>query len=129
MTHHVTFDSKACPNGAIVPLASGHISENEIAFINEKITVHIEAKSGALSFCDADGTVLLTATVPLPTSGDEKFSEVKCAANDGQIRLGFPQYTYQDNYPHCDGEHDRWEKSIASFTFVCYDVGENSLIK
>ena len=61
--------------------------------------------------------------------GDEKFSEVKCIVEGEQIKLGFPQYTYKDNYPHCDGEHDRWTKTISGFDYLCYDFKNNRLVK
>ena len=128
MTHEVIFNSNNCPNGEIVNLASGYVSLTEIVFANENITAHIEAKTGEVDFYDTEGKKCMSAKVETPLSGDEKFSEVKCIVEDGQIKLGFPQYTYEDNYPHCDGEYDRWTKTISGFVFLCYDFKNNRII-
>lgn len=122
MKNKVVFDSVACPEGAIINLACGHISLNEIEFINEKVIVNIEAKTGEIELFDFKSNKLLSTKVKTPLSGDEKFSEVKCIVEGEQIKLGFPQYTYKDNYPHCDGEHDRWTKTISSFDFLCHNI-------
>ena len=127
MTNQIVFNSAACPDGTMVNLACGYVSANEIAFEKENIIVTIESRTGDLAFCDEKLNILLSAKIDLPTSGDEKFSEVKCIVADGKIKLGFPQYTYEDNYPHCDGEHDRWTKTISGFRFLCYDLKNNCL--
>lgn len=129
MVHEIIFNSGNCPNGEIINLASGYVSLTRIAFINENITVSIEAKTGEIVFYDADGNQCLSTGMETPLSGDEKFSEVKCIVEGEQIKLGFPQYTYEDNYPYCDGEHDRWTKTISGFHYLCYDFKNNSLIK
>lgn len=129
MVNKVVFDSVTCPNGAIINLACGHISLNEIAFINENIIVNIEARTGQIEFCDSELNKLLSTRIETPSSGDEKFSEVKCIVESGQIKLGFPQYTYKDNYPHCDGEHDRWTKTISGFDFFNYNIKNNCIVK
>ena len=125
MVHEAVFDSVSFPDGQMIGLACGHISRTEIAFTHEKITVSIEAKTGEVDFYDPDGKKRLSARVEIPSSGDEKFSEVQCVAAGGQIKLGFPQYTYTDNYPHCDGEHDRWTKTLSGFDYLCYDLKNN----
>ncbi len=129
MTHDVIFKSDRCPNGEMINLACGYISRTKIEFINEKITVNIEAKTGEVDFYDAEAKKRLSAKIEAPLSGDEKFSEVKCIVEGEQIKLGFPQYVYKDNYPHCDGEHDRWTKTISGFNYLCYDFKNNRLIK
>lgn len=129
MTNKVVFDSGACPDGAMIDLACGYISMNEIEFTNEKIFVHLEAKTGEIEVYDLDSKKLVSARVQLPTTGDEKFSEVQCSVEENQIKLGFPQYTYEDNYPYCDGEHDRWTKKISGFRFWCYDYQNNCIIE
>ena len=129
MTNEIIFNSGNCPNGEIIKLACGFISLTEIKFINENITVSIEAKTGEIVFYDSDANKCLSTKIGTPSSGDEKFSEVKCIVEGEQIKLGFPQYTYEDNYPYCDGEYDRWTKTISGFSYLCYDYKNNSLIK
>ncbi len=128
MTHEVIFNSNQRPDGEMVSLACGYVSLTKIVFINENITADIEAKTGEVVFYDAEAKKLLSARVETPLSGDEKFSEVKCIVDGDQIKLGFPQYTYKDNYPHCDGEHDRWTKTISGFIFLCYDLKNNRIV-
>ncbi len=129
MAHEIIFNSGNCLNGEIINLASGYVSLTKIKFINENITVSIEAKTGEIVFYDSDENKSLSTKIGTPLSGDEKFSEVKCIVESEQIKLGFPQYTYKDNYPHCDGEHDRWTKTISGYSYLCYDFKNNSLIK
>lgn len=129
MVHEVIFDSVKNGKDERVNLACGYVSLNQIIFINEKITVYIEAKTGEIEFCDLESNKLLSYKMQTPTSGDEKFSEVECSVEEEQIKLGFPQYTYKDNYPNCDGEHDRWTKTVSGFSYLCYDIKNNCLIK
>lgn len=129
MVNKLTFDSAAFSDGTVLNLACGYISQNEITFINENIVVTIEARSGEIQFCDPEYNVLLSEDVQVSSAGDEKFSEVKCIVEDGQIKLGFPEYTYKDNYPNCDGESDRWSKIISGFEFLCYDIKSNQIVK
>ena len=129
MTHQVVFNSTNSPNGEILHLASGYVSLTEIAFPNENMTVQIEAKTGDVTFCDAQSNLLLAVKVPVPAVGDQKFSDVQCCVVDEQIRLGFPQYTYKDHYPNCDGESDRWTKTITGFDVLCYDLKNNCIVK
>lgn len=127
MTSEVTFDSKCHPGGTMIPLACGFISLTKITMCNENISITIEAKTGEICFFDAASQLLLSAKVKVPSSGDEKFSEVKCIAEGNQIKLGFPQYSYKDHYPNCDGEYDRWTKYISGFDFLCYDIQNNCI--
>lgn len=129
MVHEVTFHSDNYPNGQMIELACGYISLTKIRFVNENITVAVEAKTGEVDFYDSEAKKCLSTKIEVPLSGDEKFSEVKCIVDGQQIKLGFPQYTYEDNYPYCDGEHDRWTKTISGFHFLCYDFKNNCILE
>ncbi|MBQ9121723.1 MAG: hypothetical protein IJY12_05135 [Clostridia bacterium] len=129
MVHEATFNSDNYPNGQIIELACGHISLTEIKFVNENVTVNVEAKTGKVDFYDSETKKCLSTKIELPLSGDEKFSEVKCIVEGEQIKVGFPQYNYKDNYPHCDGEHDRWTKIISDFNLLCYDFKNNRIVE
>ena len=129
MKNELVFDSTKHPNSALISLACGHISLNKITFIRENIIVSIEACKGEVIFCDLNSNKLLSVKIETPSSGDDKFSEIKCIAQNGQIKLGFPQYTYEDNYPHCDGEYDRWTKTIRDFHFLCFDIKSNQIVR
>lgn len=123
------FDSAKQSDGTLINLACGYISLNEITFVRENIIVNIEACTGEVVFSDLNSNKLLSVKVEMPSSGDDKFSEIKCIVQNGQIKLGFPQYTYEDNYPNCDGEHDRWTKTIQDFRYLCYDIESNQIVK
>ncbi len=128
MTHEICFNSDLCSDGKMIELACGYISLTKIEFVNEHITATVEAKTGEVVFYSG-AEERLSTKIATPLSGDEKFSEIKCIVEGGQIKLGFPKYTYEDNYPHCDGEHDRWTKIISGFTFLCYDFQNNCIVE
>lgn len=127
MTNRIEFDSASFPHGKTVDLACGHISLNEIVFTAEGITVLLDACTGKLDVCDGASNKLLSAKIALPHSGDEKISELRLLVSDGKIRLGIPEYSYKDNYPHCDGEHDRWTKILRGFSDLEYDIAANKI--
>ena len=126
MINELVFNSSEYPQGKMLELACGYVSENQIAFQNENIIVTVEAKTGEVVFFEGKRELLRTC-VPLPAAGDEKFSEVQCCVEGTVIRLSFPDYGYQDHYPNCDGEHDRWTKYIKGFTHLRYDRQTNTL--
>ncbi len=82
-------------------LASGYISETVILFENEKITAVIQAKGG-VKFCSLHGECIAEDTAPPVNNGREV-------------------YEWIDNYPHCDGEHDRWDTRIAGYHSLTFD--------
>lgn len=129
MIHEVEFNSVDFPNGEMISLAAGYISLTKIMFINEKINVTIEAKTGVVDFYDVEMKKILSTKIETPLSGDEKFSEVKCLVEGENIKLCFPEYSYKDNYPNCDGEHDRWTKIIKSFNVLCYDYNSKRIVE
>ena len=128
MEHNVVFDSIKCPNGELINLASGFISLTKVEFKNENIVALIESKTGEINFCDLQSNNLLSTKTETPQSGDDKFSEVKCIVEGNQIKLGFPKYDYKDNYPNCDGEYDRWTKTISGYDYLIYDFIENCIV-
>lgn len=120
MTHNVVFNSANNPDGEVIALACGHISLNEIEFTNEGIIVSVESRTGEVVFYDLQKNELSRTKIQLP-AGDERFSEIKCDVEGEKLLLGFPEYSYKDNYPNCDGEHDRWTKTICGFKTLSFD--------
>lgn len=129
ITHEVVFNSERCPDGETVGLASGYISLTNIIFIKENIFVTIESKKGEITFYNTETKLNLFHKMQMPLSGDEKFSEVKCKVDGKQLQIGFSLYTYEDNYPNCDGEYDRWTKIISGFDYLCYDFEKNCIME
>ena len=63
------------------------------------------------------------------TEGKKVYTEVVCHTTDNEIILEFPIVKWIDNYPHCDGEHDRWDCVILGYHQVNFDVNENKVSK
>ena len=89
-------------------LASGYISETLIFFEQENVYAQIQAK-GHVDLLDAQGNVQASKDLPPEEGGKAVYQEVICRTEGGRIILEFPTYEWIDNYPHCDGEHDRWD--------------------
>lgn len=92
-------------------IASGFISTTEVLFVAEGITARIEA-SGNVEFLNDDRQLL--ATVSAPSCGD-RYRDVSCKVEGDQILIRFPRYKWVDNYPHCDGESDRWDSFVCGY--------------
>jgi hypothetical protein len=101
-------------------LANGHISTTAVYFEKEQLLAKIEA-TGSVSFFDCEGKLLQSATVPQEKEGKEVYTEVACAVESGAVLLKFPIVQWIDNYPHCDGEHDRWDARTVGYHVVCFD--------
>lgn len=101
-------------------LASGYISETVILFEQEKITVVIQA-NGNVQFYDIHGMCIAEDAAPPVNNGREVYEEIFCSVKNGMIVLEFPVYQWIDNYPHCDGEHDRWDTRIVGYHSMVFD--------
>lgn len=44
------------------------------------------------------------------------------------IKLEFPIYKWIDHYPHCDGEHDRWEQQIIGYRELALDLATGMIL-
>lgn len=102
------FNSTECTDHKEYQLATGYISTTEIFFENEKTIVKIEA-SGDVVFMDIEENVIASVNLPEQTGGKGTYNDVVCAVETNTIILKFPVVEWIDNYPHCDGEHDRWD--------------------
>lgn len=101
-------------------LASGYISTTTVFFEAERIGVTIEAKGGVVFF-DGEGTELAAVKMPVQSGGREVYEDVVCSTSDGSLVLRFPIVKWIDNYPHCDGEHDRWDSEIIGWHTLVFD--------
>jgi len=94
-------------------LANGHISKTTICFEERGVYAVITA-SGKVEVFDMNDKLIKTESLPEQTGGKEVYMQVVCDVVDDKISLEFPVYEWIDNYPNCDGEHDRWDtKTIA----------------
>lgn len=104
-------------------LACGMISTTVIYFKEVNLLVKIEAE-GELFFYNTQGERLATCSLPRQ---ERRYNEVNCTLKDGEILFEFTLYTYVDNYPHCDGEYDRWEEIRAGSLNVRYDLDKKTV--
>lgn len=104
-----------------IQLANGYISKTTLFFELENIFVEIEAK-GHIIFKDNNDSIILSTDVESPDSGKGVYTEVFCKVENKTIFLRFPQYVWIDNYPHCDGEHDRWDTKIIGYNELRYNL-------
>lgn len=107
-------------------LANGYISTTTVCFEKEQLLVKIEAK-GSISFFDCEGKLLKSVTVPQEKEGKEVYTEVVCTVESGAVLLKFPIVQWIDNYPHCDGEHDRWDSRTVGYHVVRFDLKTNEV--
>ena len=110
-----------------IELANGYISTTKILFEAEKIVVKIDAK-GVIDFLDFEDQVIASIDIPQQTGGKEVYTEVLCGVEDSCILLKFPIVEWIDNYPHCDGEHDRWDSKIIGYHKLVFDLKTNQII-
>ncbi|MBR6801327.1 MAG: hypothetical protein IKM61_06220 [Eubacteriaceae bacterium] len=107
-------------------LASGYISETEILFENENITVKVHAR-GHVEFFDSCGKLLADVDLASQEGGREVYMDIVCDKEDDHIILQFPEYKWIDNYPNCDSENDRWDTIIIGNITVKFDVSTNEV--
>ena len=103
-------------------LACGMISTTSIYFKDAALLVKVEAE-GEVFFYDATGELQASCTLERQ---DRRYNEVICEIKDGKVLLEFTIYKYVDNYPHCDGEHDRWDEIRIGALPVCYDLEQKT---
>ena len=122
---HRVYDS-ALQNGIYtLPNHYGHVEDTEVFFANEK-TYMVVTESGELVFENEHRQELAKTTVT-PDTKTKKHDNVYCKAECGAICVWFPVVEYVDNYPHCDGEYDRWSTSYVAYDCVKFDVAAHTV--
>ena len=101
-------------NSVVVGIAHGCISTTDIIFVNEGIRVRVTAE-GYVDFYDNDDKLLASAYDPANDGGPGHYECISCEVNGDKIILNFPLYEWEDNYPHCDGEFDRWDCHLIGY--------------
>lgn len=123
----IIFNSQTTAADTLFSLASGYISQTTVLFENEQVTAVIQAK-GHVAFYDADDTLIAEGQVPTVDDGKGVYEQVGCCADDTQITLRFPICQWIDNYPHCDGEHDRWDSKIVGYHTLTLDRATRTIV-
>lgn len=101
-------------------IASGFISETKILFEKENLIALIHAK-GCVKFFDLSERLLSEFNLPSVESGKGVYEEVVIEVEGNSVILKFPTYEWIDNYPNCDGEHDRWTTRKIGEETVSYE--------
>lgn len=117
----IVFDSTKANNEICFQIASGYISETTILFEKESVVALIHAK-GRVEFYDMKDELLAKGELPCVESGKVVYEEVCCKAEGDTIVLRFPIYEWIDNYPHCDGEYDRWDTKTIGYHTLTFDT-------
>lgn len=123
----IVFNSEK-DNGKSFQIANGHISQTSILFEIEKIIAVVDAE-GIASFRDMDDCCLSTCYVDREESGKAVYESVVLKADGDVITISFPVCEWIDNYPNCDGEHDRWDSRIIDYLDIRFDIKEQEVIK
>ncbi len=122
----ITFDSEKAAE-KLYQLASGYISETTIHFEKENVVAVIQAK-GCVEFYTMEDELITSGSVPAVDDGREAYQEIGCQAGGGILELRFPIYEWIDNYPNCDGEHDRWDTRITGFHTLKLDLQTGTIV-
>ncbi len=80
------------------------------------------SRKGAIVLRNAEGTEICRKE-----GQDRDYREVRLLWKQGFLSLQFGQVEYIDNYPNCDGEHDRWDERWRTEYEVTLDEGTNTL--
>ncbi|MBQ9860460.1 MAG: hypothetical protein IJO76_07300 [Clostridia bacterium] len=126
-TIDVRFDSEKDNEKGYFQIASGYISETVIFFEKENVFAVVHAK-GHVAFYDANDTLLAEGDVPAEDDGKEVYTQLRCRVEENTIMLCFPICRWIDNYPHCDGEHDRWDCEIVGCHPLTFDLNSQKIV-
>jgi len=95
-------------------IACGFVSTTEVQFVNEEIIARITA-AGNIEFFDMEENLLASISIPASDEGRGCYINVCCKVEGDTIFVRFPEYTWYDNYPNCDGSYDRWDARVIGY--------------
>lgn len=127
-----TFDSstrterltlKAPYYNAIVPTT--------VFFERESVSAYVDSL-GHIEFFDGEENSLAAVDVPVAKDPSDyghsaQYGTVECTAVNGIITFFMPVYGWEDSYPHCDGEGDRWSRYTARWFRVVFDCAAKEI--
>ena len=102
-------------------IAHGYCSTTVIFFEKEHIFAKVEA-SGKVAFYDDGEQLLASGSQPPQEGGRERYTHIRCKVENGAIVLQLPILEWIDNYPHCDGESDRWDDKTLGYRQMRFDL-------
>lgn len=127
MSYDIVFKNETSSPHWHHQLASGYISETKVFFRDEGVVAVVQAK-GSVEFFDTEGKLIASGSVPQNSGGREVYEQIRLQVEDGLIKLHFPITEWVDNYPHCDGEHDRWDSRITGYHVLALDKASGTVL-
>ncbi|MBQ8589064.1 MAG: hypothetical protein IJ486_01235 [Firmicutes bacterium] len=129
---HKTYDSKIRSDRMkLTAPYYNSIYPTMVTFVQEKISVYADSM-GHVEFCDAEEHFL--GFVDFPVSEDPskyahtaQYGDVEVSADGSTVTVFLPIYYWTDNYPHCDGESDRWDRHVESWFRVVFDCNTRQI--
>ena len=102
-----------------------------VRFVRERVAVYADSL-GHIEFTDEAGQSLGVVDVPVDKDPSKyghsaQYGTVKCSADGASVTLTLPVYGWDDSYPYCDGESDRWDRYVARWFRVVYDCGSGEI--
>lgn len=92
--------------------------EITVFFEKEKVFLRADREGNALFF-DMDGKELFKARA---VYDDGYFSWIYCCVSKNTVSVSFTVTKLVDNYPHCDGEYDRWDEIVVKKVPFTYSL-------
>ena len=101
------------------------IETTEVIFEKEGVIAYADSL-GHIEFYNLEKNSLGMADVPVSKDPTEKghqaqYGDMRCYVKENTICFELPVYGWEDNYPHCDGEFDRWDRYIARWFLITFD--------
>ncbi len=101
------------------------INPTSVLFEVEKVSAFVNSL-GHIEFFDEANQSLGFVDVPAAESPDlyghsGQYGEMYYKTDGGTIRFKLPVYGWDDCYPNCDGESDRWDRYVARWFYVVFD--------
>lgn len=107
------------------------INPTTVSFVQEKCALYVDSL-GHIEFFDEENRSV--GAVDLPVDKDPsayghsaQYGTVKCGADGSTITVTLPVYGWEDSYPHCDGESDRWSRYVARWFRVVFDCAKREI--
>lgn len=124
---HKVYNSTAMSGSLCISSGNRYdIDATSVYFEEEKITVTVDSY-GHIEFFEGDDQSKSLDAVHVPASGTQedpidRYGKVELKKDGNTILLELPRYRWEDNYPHCDGEYDRWDRYTKGSFQVIFDL-------
>lgn len=121
---HDSQTEKGLKDHSITPYSG---RDSWIYFVQEGIVALIVQEAHRVDFYQSDDTYLASQEIPAVKEGRHAYLNVVCGVEGDRITMKFPIYWWYDNYPHCDGEYDRWDTKTVGYHVVTFRLSDHSV--